>query len=190
MNFAYIRVSTDKQSTDRQTDILKQYPIDKVFEEKVSGKNRDREQLDALLNQLRANDVIYVESFSRLARNTKDLINIVEELSQRQVILISHKEKFDTSTPTGKLMLTMLAALSQFERDIIVERTKEGLNTARARGKVGGRKPKEPKQVEKALRLYDSKTLKIPEICEATGISKPTLYRYLADRKAGASQCM
>lgn len=114
------------------------------------------------------------------------LCSIVEELSARGVEIYSHKEQFDTSTSTGKLMLTMFAALAQFERDIIADRTKEGLEAARARGKKGGRKPTDSKTIDKALKLYDTKKFSVSDICSTCGISKPTLYRYLNDRRAGA----
>lgn len=186
MNFCYIRVSTQAQHTDRQKELLKQYSIERVFEEKITGTTKERPQLIEMMKQLRAGDTVYIESFSRLARNTKDLISIVEDLGARGIEIYSHKEQFDTSTSTGKLMLTMFAALAQFERDIIADRTKEGLEAARARGKKGGRKSLDNKVIDRALKLYNSKTLSVSDICITCNISKPTLYRYINERRAGA----
>lgn len=183
MNIAYIRVSTNKQNTDRQKDILNKYNIQKVFEEKASGKNKDRKELNNLLDFARSDDTIYIESFSRLARNTKDLISIVEKLNSKSINLVSDKEQIDTRTPNGKLILTIFGALAEFERDIIRERTKEGLQSARARGKVGGRKPVNKDSIAKALELYDKRELEVNDICKLCGISKPTLYKYLKERK-------
>ncbi|WP_084029004.1 MULTISPECIES: recombinase family protein [Bacillaceae] len=120
-----------------------------------------------------------VESFSRLGRSTKDLIELVEYFESKNVKLISIKENFDTNTPQGKLMLTVFQAFSQFERDLIAQRTKEGLESARARGRNGGRTKVKEKQIKKALNLYNSKEYSISEIVEMTGISQATLYRYI-----------
>ena len=109
---AYVRVSTIEQNPKRQQEALKKYNIDKWFIEKLSGKNTDRPQLKLMLDYARENDTIYIESFSRLARNTKDLLNIIENLNSNNIQVISIKENLDTSTPTGKLMLTMIGAIS------------------------------------------------------------------------------
>ena len=120
-----------------------------------------------------------MESFSRLGRSTKDLIDLVTYFEEHQVKLVSLKENFDTSTPHGRLMMTVFQAFSQFERDLIVERTKEGLKSARARGRKGGRPRVNQKDVDRAVKLYKSQVYSVKEITEMTGISKATLYRYL-----------
>ena len=120
-----------------------------------------------------------MESFSRLGRSTKDLIDLVNYFEEHNVKLISLKENFDTVTPQGRLMMTVFQAFSQFERDLIVECTKEGLKSARARGRKGGRPPVNQRDIERAIKLYKSEEYSVKEIVEMTGISKSTLYRYL-----------
>ena len=128
---------------------------------------------------MRPGDTVVVESFSRLGRSTKDLIELVNYFEEHNIKLISLKENFDTATPHGWLMMTVFQAFSQFERDLIVERTKEGLKSARARGRKGGRPPVNQRDIERAIKLYKSEEYSVKEIVEMTGISKSTLYRYL-----------
>ena len=140
-------------------------------------------QLNRLKDKIRPGDTVIVESFSRLGRSTKDLIDLVTYFEEHQVKLVSLKENFDTSTPHGRLMMTVFQAFSQFERDLIVERTKEGLKSARARGRKGGRPRVNQKDVDRAVKLYKSQVYSVKEITEMTGISKATLYRYLKDNR-------
>ena len=137
---AYIRVSTREQNEARQQEALKSYEIDKYFTEKASAKDTKRPELQNMLDYVREGDTIYIKDFSRLARSTKDLLEIVEKLSQKNVKLISLKENLDTSTSTGKLMLTMIGAIYEFERANILERQKEGIVLAKQAGKYKGRK--------------------------------------------------
>ena len=137
----YIRVSTEHQETARQQEIMGNYKVDRIFSEKLSGANTDRPQLRAMLDYVREGDTLYVESISRLGRSTKDLLNIIDTLNDKGVTLISHKEKIDTDTPTGKFMLTVFAALSQLEREQLKQRQREGIEIAKAQGKYTGRKP-------------------------------------------------
>ena len=137
----YIRVSTEHQETARQQEIMYDYQVDRIFSEKLSGANADRPQLRAMLDYVREGDTLYVESISRLGRSTKDLLNIIDTLTEKGVTLISHKEKIDTDTPTGKFMLTVFAALSQLERKQLKQRQREGIEIAKAQGKYTGRKP-------------------------------------------------
>lgn len=140
-NIAYIRVSTAEQNEARQVEALAKHNIDRFFKEKVSAKDTNRPQLSAMLDYVREDDCIFVKDFSRLARSTKDLLEIVEVLESKKVKLISLKESLDTSTSTGKLMLTMIAAIYQFERENLLERQKEGIEIAKREGKFKGRKP-------------------------------------------------
>ena len=137
----YIRVSTEHQETARQQEIMCDYQVDRIFSEKLSGANADRPQLRAMLDYVREGDTLYVESISRLGHSTKDLLNIIDALTEKGVTLISHKEKIDTDTPTGKFMLTVFAALSQLERKQLKQRQREGIEIAKAQGKYTGRKP-------------------------------------------------
>ena len=140
MNIAYIRVSTVEQNEERQVKALEKYNIDKTFMEKVSAKNTDRPQLKAMLDFAREGDTVYIHSLDRLARSTKDLLEIVEELKSKDIRLVSNKEDIDTSGATGKLILTMLGAIAEFERANMLERQREGIAIAKAAGKFKGRK--------------------------------------------------
>lgn len=186
MYIGYIRVSTSHQNTDRQVDILKNtYPqVEKVYIDKLSGKNKDRPQLKEMLNYVRKDDVIVIESLSRLARNTRDLLEIIDFFNSKSINLISIKEKIDATTPTGRAMLKMFSVLADFERELIVERTREGLESARARGRVGGRPATDKETISNALRLYESQKFSVKEICKMTGISKGTLYKYINNQKS------
>lgn len=180
---AYIRVSTLEQNEARQIEELKSYDIDKTYIEKLSGKDRDRPQLKELLDYARENDTIYITDFSRLARNTKDLLDIVEELEDKGVKLISLKENLDTSTPTGKLLLTMLGAIYDFERTNLLERQKAGIEIAKRNGVYKGRKAKKidsnfKKHYQRYLdRQIESKTA----LAKVLNISRTTLYRLIAE---------
>jgi DNA invertase Pin-like site-specific DNA recombinase len=139
MRVAYIRVSSVDQNTGRQFEALKNHEIEKTYEEKISGKDTNRPQLKAMMEFVREGDSIYIESISRLARNTLDFLRIVEELSQKKVGLISLKENIDTSTPQGRFMLSVCGALSQMELETIRQRQREGVDLALANGKKFGR---------------------------------------------------
>ena len=144
--YFYIRISTEDQNTARQEVIAAQYniPATNVYIEKVSGKNiKDRKILQDLMVKLQRDDTLIVESISRFARNTRDLLNLIEELKTRGVKFISTKEQIDTSTPAGKFMLTVFSAVAEMERDYILERQREGIAVAKAAGKYKGRKPVE-----------------------------------------------
>lgn len=183
--FGYARVSTTEQNLDRQIDILKEYGVqpNDIFTDKISGTKFSRSALDNLQKMLRPNDTIITESLSRLSRSTQDLLTILNDWQQRSIIYISIKEQIDFSTSTGKLMLTLMAALSQFERDVIKDRVCEGLASARARGRVGGRPRTSSKNLEKAIKLYEAKTHSLKEIQEITKVSQSVLYRALKEQK-------
>lgn len=154
MKVGYVRVSTAGQNTARQEVIMEQLGVEKVFIDKMSGKNTDRPQLKEMLAFVREGDTLVIESFSRLARSTKDLLEIVEELEKKNVKFISQKENIDTSTPNGKFMLTVFAALAQLERETMLARQREGIEIAKAEGKYKGRKPVEVDE-EKFRQLYN-----------------------------------
>lgn len=187
MKFGYARVSTEEQNLNRQIDALREYGVDELLTEKMTGTKKDRPELSRLLDKVRTGDTIVVESLSRLGRSTKDLLALVEQFDRQGIIFVSLKESIDISTPTGKLLLTVLSALCQFERDLTVQRTNEGLQAARARGRKGGRPPKDKKTIAKALKLYDAQTHSVAEICEICSISQGTLYKAINERKQEAA---
>lgn len=179
MVYGYARVSTRQQDLSRQLDLLERYECHKIYTEKISGIRTNRPELNKLKKRVKEKDKIIIESFSRLGRSTKDLIDLVYFFERKGVKVISIKENFDTQTPQGKLMMTIFQAFSQFERDIIVERTKEGLDSARARGNIGGRPRIDPKLIQYALNLYQKEGRTVVDICAQTGIKRSTFYRYL-----------
>jgi len=177
--FGYARVSTEAQNLDRQLDALKSYGVDYIYNEKMTGTKRERPELDKMLDRITKGDTVVIESFSRLGRSTKDLIELTELFQSKGVHLISLKESIDTSSPTGKLLFTLMSAIAQFERDLIAERTLEGLKSARARGRKGGRPKVSADAVKKAVKLYNTGQYSVKEITELTGVKKDTLYRNL-----------
>lgn len=181
--YGYARVSTQHQDLNRQLDLLSEQNCNEILTEKMTGTKSNRPELNRLKDKLRPGDTVVVESFSRLGRSTKDLIDLVTYFEEQDVKLVSLKENFDTTTPQGRLMMTVFQAFSQFERDLIVERTKEGLQSARARGRIGGRPRVNKRDIERAVKLYESNAYSGKEITEMTGISKATLYRYIKSKK-------
>jgi DNA invertase Pin-like site-specific DNA recombinase len=147
----YVRVSTQEQNEDRQLTIMEQYKVEKVFSEKLSGKNTERPELKRMIEYVREGDTLVIESYSRLARSTRDLVLIVEQLNAKDVNLISSKENIDTNTPQGRFMFTIFAGLAEFERECTLQRQAEGIAEARKKGLYKGRKPKP----------YDEKQLRI-----------------------------
>lgn len=187
MKIGYARVSTQDQNLDRQLDNLRAAGCERVFNEKMTGTSSDRPELRTMLLTLRAGDILVIDSFSRLSRSTKDLLDLVDQLTAMEVHLISLKENLDTTTATGKLMLTMLSALSQFERDLIAERTADGLKAARARGRLGGRpRVGTDKDRQQALAMYDANAMTNAEIAARFGVSLATFNRWIRDRKRSA----
>ena len=175
----YIRVSTEHQETARQQEIMSSYQVDCIFSEKLSGASTDRPQLKAMLDYVREGDTLYVESISRLGRSVKDLLNIIDTLTDKKVTLISHKEKIDTDTPTEKFMLTVFAALSQLEREQLKQRQREGIEIAKAQGKYTGRKPI-PIDWDKFSKLYGewkSKNITGRDFMRRMDMSANTFYR-------------
>jgi DNA invertase Pin-like site-specific DNA recombinase len=188
MIIGYARVSTDEQSLERQLDILTDEKCDKIYKEKITGNKKERPELDKLLNTLACGDTIVVTELTRLSRSTRDLFRLVDVIQQKGADIKSLKESWlDTTTPHGKLMFTILAGLSQFERDLISERTKEGLKSARARGRKGGRPSKPQNTINKAIALYNSKEYSLKEIKEISGVSPTSLYRYLGRSEDSSS---
>lgn len=179
-NIAYIRVSTKEQNTGRQHEdfTAKGIVLDKVFEEKLSGKNTDRPQLQAMLAYLREGDTLYVESFSRLARSTRDLLNIVNTLTEKGVSFVSLKENVDTTTSQGKFMLTVFAGLYELERDNILERQREGIDLALKEGRPYGRPSATLSSTfSKNYQLWKQGELKAVDFMKRENIPKSTFYK-------------
>ena len=179
----YIRVSTEHQETARQQEIMCDYQVDRIFSEKLSGANADRPLLKAMLDYVHEGDTLYVESVSRLGRSTRDLLNIIDTLTNKGVTLVSHKENIDTDTPTGKFMLTVFAALSQLEREQLKQRQREGIEIAKAQGKYTGRKPI-PIDWEKFGRLYGewkAKNITGRDFTRKMGLTANTFYRRIRE---------
>ena len=184
MNVAYVRVSTVEQNEARQLEALKKYNIEKWYIEKVSGKDTNRPQLQEMLDYVREGDTIYIHDFSRLARSTKDLLGIVESLNKKAVNLVSNKENLDSSTATGKLMLTMIAAINEFERQNLLERQAEGIAIAKKQGKFKGGQVKriDDKTFDAAYERYLKREINKTELAKELKISRPTLDKLLKDK--------
>lgn len=186
MKIGYARVSTKDQDLSLQLDALQTAGCQEIFQEKVTGSHRERPQLQRMLETLRQGDVVVIWKLDRLARSLNDLVGLVNDIQAKGAGLQSLNDHIDTTTPHGKLTFHLFAALAEFERDIISERTKAGLAAARARGRKGGR-PKGLSQKAKhkaiiAERLYLEGELSVQEICDQLSISKGTLYNYLRHR--------
>ena len=180
MMIGYARVSTNDQNLDLQTDALKKAGCEKICSDKISGTKAERPGLAKVLEIARAGDTLVIWRLDRLGRSIKDLIQISETLKARSIALKSLQEGIDTTTSTGQLMFNLLAVLSEFEKNLINERSKAGLAAARSRGKLGGRpKSLNRKQQQLAVKLYHEREHSIAEICKMMNISKPTLYSYV-----------
>jgi DNA invertase Pin-like site-specific DNA recombinase len=180
MLIGYARVSTENQNLNSQIEQLVNANCERIYKEKITGYKSERPELEKMLEVLRSGDTIIISELTRLSRSTKDLFKLVDKIKKSGANIKSLKESWlDTTTPQGKLMFTIFAGISQFERDLISQRTKEGLASARARGIKGGRPAKNKHDIEKAIKLYNSKDYSLKEIHEMTGVSKTTLYRYI-----------
>ena len=183
MNLAYIRVSTAEQNEARQIEAIEKYTIQKWFTEKVSAKDTNRPKLQELLEFAREGDTIYIHDFSRLARSTKDLLDIVEMLNAKGVHLVSNKENIDTSTPTGKLMLTMIGAIAEFERQNLLDRQREGIAIAKREGKYSkcGGKRKTVEGFSEAYARYKNRDITKSALAKELHISRPTLDKLIKE---------
>lgn len=174
-NIAYVRVSTVEQNEARQREALKVYGIDKWFVEKASGKDTKRPKLQEMLEYVREDDTVYVEEFSRLGRSTADLLSIVQRIEDSGAKFVSVKENFDTKTPSGKLQMTMMAAIAEFERAMILERQREGIAIAKREGKYRGRKAVCVSNIKEYYDQYMSRNGTKTSIAAELGISRTTL---------------
>ena len=183
MQLAYVRVSTVEQNEQRQIEAMNRYNIEKWFVEKVSAKDTNRPKLQELLAFAREGDVIHIHDFSRLARSTKDLLDIVEQLNAKGITLVSNKENIDTSTPTGKLMLTMIGAINEFERTNLLERQREGIAIAKREKRYKGRKAVNIPDFEQHYQRYMNREVSKSQLAKELNISRPTLDKLIAEYK-------
>jgi DNA invertase Pin-like site-specific DNA recombinase len=179
-NIAYVRISSVTQNEARQVEALQGHKIDRWYTDEVSGKNTDRPQLQAMLDYVREGDTIYIHDFSRLARSTKDLLHILEYLQAKGINLVSNKENLDTNTATGKLMLTMIAAINEFERENLLERQREGIAIAKRQGKYKGRKELSIKDFNVHYERYMSRQVNKSDLARELKISRPTLDKLIS----------
>lgn len=178
MKIGYVRVSTEGQNTIRQEVLMQELGVEKVFIDKCSGKDTNRPKLNEMLSFVREGDSVIVESISRFARNTKDLLELVEVLTKKGVMFVSKKEAIDTSTPTGKFMLTVFGAVAELERDYIKQRQREGIDCAIAEGKQLGRPSIEyPENWNKVYNSWKAGSIKAVEAMKELNLTKPTFYR-------------
>jgi DNA invertase Pin-like site-specific DNA recombinase len=183
MIIGYARVSTVDQNLDRQIILLSEYGCEKMVQEKFTGTTKDRDGLNSLLDVIRKGDTVVVESISRLGRKTLDILSIIQQFEDTGVKFVSIKENMDTRTSTGKAMFQMMCVIAELERNLIVERVKEGLEASKRRGKKLGKIKVDQGKIEIALRMYDSKEYSVKEIVEGTGLSQGSLYRAINKRK-------
>lgn len=174
-NIAYVRVSTVEQNEARQREALKAFNIDKWFVEKASGKDAKRPVLQEMLEYIREDDIVYVEEFSRLGRSTADLLATVQKIEDSGAKFVSLKENFDTKTPAGKLQMTMMAGIAEFERAMILERQREGIAIAKREGKYKGRKAVSVPNIEEYYQKYMTRQGTKTSIATELGISRTTL---------------
>ena len=178
LKIGYIRVSTEEQNTARQEVLLRELGVDEIFIDKASGKNADRPELTHMMEYVRRGDTVIVESISRFARNTRDLLDLVERLTAKQVEFVSRKEAIDTTTPTGKFMLTVFAAVAELEREYILQRQREGIAIAKEQGKYTGRKPMPlPDNFERVVARWRAGEITAAEAMRQTGLRANTFYR-------------
>jgi DNA invertase Pin-like site-specific DNA recombinase len=185
MLIGYARVSREEQNLDRQIDALVKYGVDKrsIYQEKITGTKRDREQLNKMIDELQIDDIVVIADLTRISRSTKDLLDITEKIKDKGASIKSIKDTWlDTTSdnPYNSFLLTVMSGLSQLERDLISQRTKEGLASAKARGRVGGR-PNGRTNKSDIVVLMLEQNYKIKDIVEKTGLSRTTVYRIIKD---------
>lgn len=184
MRIGYVRVSTVEQHEERQIiELQEKANVERTFLDKLSGKNTERPELQKMIAFAREGDTIYVSEFSRLARSTKDLLDIVQKLRDKKVQVVSLKENFDTTTPAGELAMTLFAAIATFERKIMLERQKEGIAVAKAKGVYRGRHQKaKPYNWKELVEKYQRREIRsVSELMRIAGCSRPTIYNWLKE---------
>jgi DNA invertase Pin-like site-specific DNA recombinase len=180
MKIGYARVSTEDQSENAQLDALREAGCERIFRERMSGKSKQRPELERLMDTLRSGDIVVVQRLDRLGRSLKDLIELLDGFKSQHVKFISLNESFDTTTAVGELAFHMIGSIAQFERRLISERTKAGLDAARARGRKGGRRAKlSASDIRKAQAMLLDPAMTKAEVAKHFGVSRPTLNKSL-----------
>ena len=177
MKIGYIRVSTQEQNTIRQEVLMKSLGVDEIYIDRMSGKNANRPELQKMMEYVRKGDTVIVESISRFARNTRDLLELVEKLTAKGVEFVSRKEAIDTTTPTGKFMLTVFGAVAELEREYILQRQRECIAIAKEQGKYKGRKPIDAPEFEQVTARWKSGAITAAEAMRTLHMTKTTFYR-------------
>ena len=177
MKIGYVRVSTEDQNTARQESLMESLAVDELFLDRMSGKSCHRPELQRMMTFVRKGDTVIVESISRFARNTRDLLDLVEQLTEKGVEFVSKKEAIDTTTPTGKFMLTVFGAVAELEREYILQRQREGIAIAKEQGKYKGRKPIQHPEFEQVLQQWQQGEITAAEAMRKLGTAKSTFYR-------------
>lgn len=177
MRVGYIRISTKEQNTARQDELMKQLGVEKVYTDRLSGKSADRPELRKMMDFVREGDMVIVESISRFARNTKDLLDLIETLEGKKVQFVSQKERMDTSTPAGKFVVTLFGALAVLEREYILDRQAEGIAIAKAEGRMNGRPKKQIDDFKSVYNDVKEKKLSATKAAKQLNISRSTWYR-------------
>ena len=177
MKIGYIRVSTQEQNTIRQEVLMQELGVDEVYIDHMSGKNTNRPELQRMMEYVRRGDTVIVESISRFARNTRDLLELVERLTEKGVEFVSKKEAIDTTTPTGKFMLTIFGAVAELEREYILQRQREGIAIAKEQGKYTGRKTTQPPDFDRVVAQWRRGEITAAAAMRMLKLSKSTFYR-------------
>lgn len=183
MKIGYIRVSTQEQNTVRQEALMESLGVDEVYIDRMSGKSTDRPELKKMMEYVRHGDTVIVEAISRFARNTRDLLELVERLTSKGVEFVSKKEAIDTTTPSGKFMLTIFGAVAELEREYILQRQSEGIAIAKSQGKYKGRKPIERPNFNQVTALWRSGEITAREAMRRLDMKPSTFYRKVKERR-------
>lgn len=177
MKIGYVRTSTVDQNTARQEVMMQELGVDQVYIDRISGKSMDRPELKRMMSFVREGDTVIVESISRFARNTHDLLELVERLTSKKVEFVSKKEAIDTTTPSGKFMLTIFGAVAELEREYILQRQKEGIAIAKASGVYKGRKPLERPEFDAVVKDWRAGKITAAEAMRRLNLAPSTFYR-------------
>lgn len=181
MKVGYVRISSKEQNTARQDEIMKKLKVDKVYKDMISGKNKDRPELNNLMQFVREGDIVIVESISRFARNTKDLLELVEQLEEKKVQFVSQKESINTETSAGKFVLTIFGAIAELEREYIRERQREGIDIAIEQGRFNGRPKKELDNFIEVYNEWKNGRISASEASRILKIARSTFYRRIKE---------